>query len=65
LGVLWATHIVSEVEEADRVVVLHRGRVLDDGTPAEIVARHGGASLEAAFLAMTSEPAPGQTGRAA
>ncbi|WP_460449339.1 ABC transporter ATP-binding protein [Alsobacter sp. SYSU BS001988] len=67
LGVLWATHIVSEVEDADRVVVLHRGRVLDDGTPADIVARHGGASLEAAFLAMTSGPATNEApaGRAA
>ncbi|PSC04209.1 ABC transporter ATP-binding protein [Alsobacter soli] len=62
LCVLWATHIVSEVEGADRVVVLHKGRVLDDGPPADIVARHGGAALEDAFLALTGrEPA----GRAA
>ena len=27
VGVLWATHLVDEAERADRVVVLHRGRV--------------------------------------
>lgn len=53
LGVLWATHIVSEVEAADRVVVLHRGRVIEDGAPADVVARSGAATLEGAFLALT------------
>ncbi|HMZ02392.1 MAG TPA: ATP-binding cassette domain-containing protein, partial [Burkholderiaceae bacterium] len=30
--VLWATHLVEEAEAADRVVVLHRGKRLADGT---------------------------------
>ena len=30
--VLWATHLVEEAEDADRVIVLHKGRVLADGT---------------------------------
>ena len=34
VGVLWATHLVDEVERADRVIILHRGRVLDAGPPA-------------------------------
>lgn len=53
VGVLWATHLVDEVEPADRVVVLHRGRVLDGGTPAELTARAGASSISEAFLAMT------------
>ncbi len=48
--VLWATHLVAEVATADRVVVLHRGRVAADGTPAELIATQGVATLEAAFL---------------
>ena len=53
VGVLWATHLVDEVERADRVVILHRGRVLDSGPPAEIVDRAGAPSIGEAFLAMT------------
>jgi ABC-2 type transport system ATP-binding protein len=53
VAVLWATHLCDEVQDADRVVVLHRGRVLADTTPAELVADAGTASIEAAFLAMT------------
>ena len=55
VGVLWATHLVDEVERADRVVILHRGRVVDVGSPADIVARAGAASIGEAFLAMTGK----------
>jgi ABC-2 type transport system ATP-binding protein len=58
LAVLWATHIVSEVVEADRVILLHRGRILADGPPAAIIALAGTADLESAFLALTRQPAP-------
>ena len=53
LGVLWATHLVDEVEQADRVVVLDRGRVLQDGTPAALSEAAGAGSLAEAFLALT------------
>jgi ABC-2 type transport system ATP-binding protein len=53
VAVLWATHLCDEVGDADRVIVLHRGKVLADTTPAELVAKMGAASIEAAFLAMT------------
>ena len=63
VGVLWATHLVDEVERADRVVILHRGRVLDAGPPGEIVARAGAPSIGEAFLAMTGKGAgPGPRG---
>jgi ABC-2 type transport system ATP-binding protein len=51
--VLWATHLVPEAERADRVLVLHRGRLLADGAPAEVTACLGGATLEEAFLNAT------------
>jgi ABC-2 type transport system ATP-binding protein len=53
VGVLWATHLVDEAARAQRVVVLHRGRVLWDGTAAGLCERQGEATLEAAFLALT------------
>ena len=53
VAVLWATHLCDEVEDADRVIVLHHGKVLADTTPAELVAKAGTATIEQAFLAMT------------
>ena len=55
--VLWATHLVAEVERADRVVVLHRGRVAADGTPRDLAAAQGAATLEAAFLGIARRDA--------
>jgi len=52
--VLWATHRVEEAEEADRVLVLHKGQLLADGTPAQVGQSLGGATLEAGFIARTA-----------
>lgn len=48
--VLWATHLVDEVAADDRLVILHRGRILADGTAGEI----GGGDLTARFLSLTA-----------
>jgi ABC-2 type transport system ATP-binding protein len=53
VAVLWATHLCDEVPSADRVIVLHHGKVLADTTPAGLVARAGAATIEQAFLKMT------------
>ncbi|HEX8827468.1 MAG TPA: ABC transporter ATP-binding protein [Xanthobacteraceae bacterium] len=53
VAVLWATHLCDEVEGADRVIVLHRGKVLADTTPAELISRTGATTIEHAFLSMT------------
>jgi ABC-2 type transport system ATP-binding protein len=51
--VLWATHLVAEAEGADRVLVLHRGRLLADGAPRDVAQALGGPTLEAAFIQAT------------
>jgi ABC-2 type transport system ATP-binding protein len=53
LGVLWATHLVDEAEAADRVVVLSKGRMMFDGTPAALKNTHGHGTVTDAFLALT------------
>ncbi len=53
VAVLWATHLCDEVPNADRVIVLHHGKVLADTTPAGLAARAGAATIEQAFLKMT------------
>jgi ABC-2 type transport system ATP-binding protein len=52
--VLWATHLVEEAEQADRVLVLHKGTLLADGTPAGVSRELGGPTLEAGFIARTA-----------
>lgn len=54
LTVLWATHWVQEAEQADRVMLLHRGQLLAQGAVPEVVQALGGGSLEAAFLRATA-----------
>jgi ABC-2 type transport system ATP-binding protein len=53
VAVLWATHLCDEVTDADRVIVLHRGKVLADTTPAGLVESAGTATIEQAFLKLT------------
>jgi ABC-2 type transport system ATP-binding protein len=60
LGVLWATHLVSEAERAHRIVVLHKGQVLFDGAAKALCAQQGQLSLEAAFLQLTATPRSSQ-----
>src|SRR5262249_6397811 len=62
VAVLWATHLCEEVDGADRVIVLHRGKVLTDTTPADLVTTTGAPSIEAAFLAMTGGGRPAARG---
>jgi len=50
-AVVLASHNMAEVERmCDRVLMLKRGRVVDQGAPSELVARYGRADLEAVFL---------------
>ena len=53
VAVLWATHLCDEVAGADRVIVLHHGKVLADKTPAALVSDADAQTIEEAFLKMT------------
>jgi ABC-2 type transport system ATP-binding protein len=53
--ILFATHDLAEAATvADRIVVLHHGRVIADATPEELT-NHGGRDLEQVFLTLTQE----------
>ena len=48
-----ASHNMAEVERlADRVIMLEKGRIIADETPAELIKRFGRANLEEVFLAI-------------
>jgi ABC-2 type transport system ATP-binding protein len=58
--VLWATHLVDEIGEADDVIVLHLGKILAHGPASKLVAQSGAADIRGAFSTLTSAPAPGE-----
>ncbi len=53
-----STHFMNEAERCDRISLMHAGRVLDVGTPAEITERRGAETLEAAFIAALESETP-------
>ena len=52
--VLWATHWVEETVDAHRLLVLHQGQIVAEGSPAEVTVALGQPTLEAGFIARTS-----------
>lgn len=51
--VLWATHLVDELDEADQVIVLIAGRVRANASPAELMSQTACDSLTDAYVAIT------------
>ncbi|HME10521.1 MAG TPA: ABC transporter ATP-binding protein [Bryobacteraceae bacterium] len=57
-SVLLTTHYLDEADAlANRVAVINRGRIIAEGTPAEIKARTAQTGLEDAFLELMKEEA--------
>ncbi len=59
-SVLWATHWVEETVDADRLMVLHLGHLIAEGSPAQVTQALGAPTLEEGFIARTS-PAGGKS----
>ncbi|KQW83691.1 ribosome-associated ATPase/putative transporter RbbA [Brevundimonas sp. Root1279] len=52
-----STHFMNEAERCDRMSMMHRGKVLAQGVPADLVAERGAADLEEAFIGYLEEAA--------
>jgi len=49
--IIFSTHIMREVERlCDQVAIIHRGRILTDGTLEEVLQKHGQPDLEELFF---------------
>lgn len=53
LAVLWTTHLIDEVEPADDVVILHKGKALAIGKAASIIEVNGAENIGVAFERLT------------
>jgi ABC-2 type transport system ATP-binding protein len=56
IGVLWATHLIDEVGCDDRVIMLHRGRIVASGSVRAVVCDAGCNSLGEAFARLCADP---------
>lgn len=55
-AILFSTHVMSEAEYlCDRILLLHEGRIIDQGTLPELLARAGRDNLTDAFLRRVEE----------
>jgi ABC-2 type transport system ATP-binding protein len=52
-AILWTSHLLDEVEAADRIIILDRGQVRANGTPAAITGRAGVSRLLDAYTLLT------------
>ncbi len=53
-AVLWATHWVEEAVDADKLLLLHQGKLIAEGSPAEVTLALGQPTLEQGFIERTS-----------
>lgn len=53
LALLWATHLVDEVVPGNRVIILHRGRILADAESAALLKEHDEPDIASLFTTLT------------
>lgn len=58
IAVLWATHLIDEVADGDRVIVLDEGRVLAFGSTDEVIRNAGATTITEAFITLTEKGKP-------
>lgn len=56
-AVFVSSHVMDEAERCDRLLLMREGRILADGSPAEIKQRAGVGDVEEAFLAIVRKDA--------
>lgn len=49
-GILWATHLLDEIYTTDRLVVLHKGRILAQGPVPDVLVQAQASDIQTAFL---------------
>ncbi len=55
VGVLWATHLMDEVEDADYVYILHHGKILFEGKSDDLLETHGKNSIAELYSHLTGK----------
>ena len=53
IAILWATHLIDEVAQDDRIAILHEGRLVAQGDMADVLQAADAADIESAFRKLT------------
>lgn len=53
VAVLWATHLIDEVQESDTVIVMNRGKICARGSVSDVIDQSSANTLGAAFEMLT------------
>ena len=56
-AVFVSSHVMDEADRCDRLLLMREGRIIADGTPAEIRQKTGADDIESAFLSIVEEDA--------
>jgi ABC-2 type transport system ATP-binding protein len=56
-AVLVSSHVMDEAERCDRLLLMREGRIIADGSPADIKGHAAARTVEGAFLALVREAA--------
>jgi ABC-2 type transport system ATP-binding protein len=54
-SILWATHLVDELTDADMIFLIAKGKLLHRGTPGQLLAAAEAQSLTQAYVVLTGE----------
>ena len=57
-GVMWSTHDLTAANVCGRVMVMHNGRLVADGSLEDVLERHQSEHLEELYLTLTTEATP-------
>lgn len=55
-AVLWATHLIDEIKEDDRVLILHEGRIHRDGLAHELISASTASDLGGVMQEVMGQP---------
>ena len=56
-AVFVSSHVMDEADRCDRLLLMREGRIIADGSPAEIRQKTGADDIESAFLTIVAEDA--------
>ena len=49
MAVLWATHLIDEIDKGEKVIIIHNGKVIESGDVSKIVKKTKTKNIRDAF----------------
>ena len=49
LAVLWATHLIDEIDKGEKVVIIHDGKIIESGDVSKVIKKTKQKNIREAF----------------